>query len=261
MSKKKTKFIAYFLIFIFSILLLFLRSDLFIPAKFTVVNAISLPMRILSFPFRELKKILFYHRTFDEYLRLRKEVNGLKARLVGFEEVLLENNRLEKILDLKRSLLFPSVAASVIGRDPSKWNAVMIIDKGKQDGVDLGMPVIEALGVVGKVAEVSDRRSKVILISDPSFSVAAVIQRSREVGLVSGTLQGLSRLRYLPADADVQVGDQIVSSQLSSSFPEGLLIGEVIAVDKNANSDMIDCIVQPAASLSQIEEVLVVLKK
>ncbi len=261
MFRKKTKFLTYLLIFIFSFLLLFLRSDLFVSSKFTVVGFTSWPIRILSFPFVEMKKILFYHRTFDEYLRLKKEGDALKARLVGFDEVILENNRLAKILDLKRNLVFPSVAAGAVGRDPSKWNAVMIINKGKKDGIDVGMPVIEALGVVGKIAEVSDRKSKVILVSDPGFSVAAVIQRSREVGLIAGTLQGLCRMRYLSTDADVQVGDQVVSSQLSSSFPGGLLIGEVISVHKNANSDMIDCIVQPAASLSQIEEVLVVLKK
>ena len=89
--------------------MLFLRSDLFVSTKFTIVDITLIPIRIFSFPFIEMKKILFYHRTFDEYLRLKKEGDALKARLVGFEEVILENNRLVKILDLKRNLILITI--------------------------------------------------------------------------------------------------------------------------------------------------------
>lgn len=213
---------------------------------------------MISFPFRELKKILFYHRTFDEYLRLKREVSGLQERLMGLDEVLRENNRLEQLLNFKRKLIYSTVAANVIGRDPSNWNATVLIDKGREDGVDLGMPVVVAQGVIGKVAEISDRKSKVILLSDPSFSVAALVLRSRESGLVSGTLLGMCRLRYLSSRADVRVGDRIITSKLSSSFPEGLMIGEVISVQSHENNPVIDCIIQPAVSLTQLEEVLVI---
>ena len=108
------------------------------PLKFSVVQTTSLPMRVVMFPFKELKKILFYHRTYDAYMALKKEVNTLKARVVGFHEVLVENNRLERLLEFKRELIYSSVAASVVGRNPSSWNEVIIINKGEQAGIKPG---------------------------------------------------------------------------------------------------------------------------
>jgi len=258
--RKNTKTIVYFLILVFAFLLLFIPQGSIDPLKFTVMNIASVPLRILAFPFVEMKKILFYHRTFDEYLKLRKEVNTLKARLVGLDEVLLENSRLEQLLQFKRDLIFSSVAANIVGGDPSNWNEAILIDKGRGSGLDIGMPVVNALGVVGKIAEIDTHKAKVILLSDSTFSVAALVKRSREVGLITGTLRGKCRMRYLSSNADVKKGDQIITSKLSSSFPEGLLIGEVIDVRASESSPTIDCIVEPAVSLSQIEEVLVIQK-
>jgi rod shape-determining protein MreC len=258
--RKKTKLLIYLFFILAIFLLLFFPAGSFSPLSFSVIKITSLPIKIISYPFLELKKILFYHRTFKEYKRLREEVTTLTARLAGLDEVLLENSRLAKLLDFKRNLLFSSVAANVVGRDPANWNATVILDKGKEDGIDMGMPVVSALGVVGKIAEVGQDTAKAILLSDPSFSVVALVKRSREVGLISGTLQGMSRMRYLSANADVQVGDQIITSKLSSSFPEGILIGDVVEVRSSGNSPAMECIVRPAVSLSQVEEVLVIQK-
>ncbi len=218
-------------------------------------------MQIVSFPVKELKKILYYHWTFNEYLKFKNEVETLRARLIGIEEVVLENNRLQKLLELKKNIVYSSVMANCIIRDPAHWNSAIVIDKGKKDGVYPGLPVVNVLGVIGKILEVSDHRAKVILINDPNFSVIALVQRSRESGLVSGTLQGMCRMRYLSKDADVQVGDQIVTSRLSSSFPEGLLIGEVIALELSQDDSTVSCILKPAVTLSQIEEVMIITQK
>ena len=258
MSRKKTKIIVYALLLIGAFLLLFLRPTFFNSLKFTIVKVTAGPTRIISFPFRELKKILFYHRTFDEYLRLKEKVMTLKGRLVGLDELLRENSRLARLLRFKRKVIFSSVAANIIGRDPSNWNDVIILDKGMEDGINVGLPVVNAYGIVGKIAEVEEDRSKVILLTDPSFSVIASNQRSREVGLVSGTLQGICRMRYLSPGADIQMGDQIITSKISSSFPEGLLVGEVVDIHSRENSPTVDCLIQPAVSLSQIEEVLII---
>ena len=193
-------------------------------------------------------------------MKLRAQVNTLKARLVNMDEAMRENTRLTRILEFKRRSIFSSVGANVIGRDPTNWNSMIIIDKGTKDKITVGLPVVSALGVVGKVAEVSAEMSKVILLTDPSFSVVAVAERSREVGLVSGTLQGMCRMRYIDAQVPLEMGDQVMTSRLSSSFPEGLLIGEVVSVNTATNGKTLDGIIKPAVSLSQLEEVLVVIK-
>ncbi len=240
--------------------LLFSNAKSFYGFKSGVVKASLLPIRIISYPINEVKKILFYHRTFDEYKRLKEKTEVLKARLVGLEEVVRENTRFEKLLKFKRNLVYASVVANVIGRDPSYWNSTMIIDKGEVDGIEQGMPVVNALGVVGKISEVSGETSKVILLADPQFSVAALVQNPRESGLVSGTLQGVCRMKYIRTDAQIKVGDLVITSKLSSSFPEGLLIGEIIKIYDDAKMPTVECLVRPSVAFSQLEEVLVIMK-
>ncbi|MGE0268987.1 MAG: rod shape-determining protein MreC [Candidatus Omnitrophota bacterium] len=204
--------------------------------------------------------MLFYHRTFEEYKKKSQEVNLLKARLIGLEEVIKENTRLEKLLEFKRRLIYSSIGANVIGRDPSRWNASIIIDKGSRDGVAVGQPVVNESGVVGKIAEVSETKSKIITVIDPQFSAAIMVQRSRESGVVSGTLKGICRLKFINETADILVGDQIITSKLSSAFPDSLMIGEVIEVDKGTRNSAKECLVKPIVSFSQLEEVLIILK-
>jgi len=258
--KNFQKNLIYFLLVFLPFYLFFIRNHSFSGLKFKVVQLAEGPVRLFSFPLGEVKKILFYHRTFDEYMRLRKNVALFKARFVGMDEVMRENARLEKLLNFKRKLIYSSVAANVIGRNPSHWSASILIDKGEEDGIKEGMPVVNALGVVGKIAEVSQNQSKVILLTDPQFSVAALVQRTRESGLVSGTLQGICRMSYIQQNAKVRIGDKIITSKLSSSFPESLIVGEVVEVRENSRGPSVECTIKPAVSFSQIEEVLVILK-
>ena len=186
-------------------------------------------------------------------------MNVLETRLMGMEEVIRENSRLERLLEFRRRLIYSSRAASVVGRDPTLWNSSMVIDKGARDGIEVGMPVVNDIGVVGKIAEVGQHKAKVILVTDPQFSVAALVKRPRESGLVTGSLNGLCRMRYLNQETEVRVTDQVMTSKLSSSFPEGLLIGEVVKVEADPRSPSTICVIKPAVALSQLEEVLVIL--
>jgi len=255
-NRKNLTYLSVLLVVFF---LLFIGAKSFHSFKFVVVQIVSVPIRLISIPVNEIKKVLYYHRTFDEYKRLNEEVNALKARLVGLDEVVLENARLENLLKFKRQLVYSSVVANVIGRDPSYWNSSMIIDKGSADGIRQGMSVVNALGVVGKIAETGQNSSKVILLTDPQFSVAALIQEPRESGLVSGTLQGACRMKYIRSGAEISIGNKVITSKLSASFPEGLLIGEIISIDDQLSKPTVEALVQPSVAFSQIEEVLVIL--
>lgn len=227
----------------------------------TLVDMSSLVLRVVLFPFEELKKIALFHVTYDRYIKLKQDSGILQTKLIQQEEILAENKRLKGLLDLKFSAKYPMIAANVIGRDSSNWNAIIIIDRGQKDGLRPGMAVIDTANVVGKILEVGRNTAKVMLLSDPSFSVAAILQRSRETGLVSGSLQGSCRMRYLSPEADIRAGDVVITSTLSSSFPEGLLIGEVIRIEESQASPTMECLLRPAASLSQLEEVLVIKNK
>lgn len=219
------------------------------------------PLDLISWPFLEVKKIILYHATYEEYIKLKKENGGLWAKITNAQELLRENKRLTELLDFKKAIPYESVAAVVVGRDPSNWNAILLIDKGARSGIRVGMPVVNPAGVVGKVIEIGEDLSKVILVSDPNFNVAAVAQDSRESGLLTGTLQGLCRLRYLPEDAEIKVGEKVVTSKLSSSFPDGILIGTVVSINDRSQMLGTECLVRPATTPSMVEEVLVLKKE
>lgn len=224
-----------------------------------MVELTSLPVKILLFPFSEIKKILLYRSTYNKYIRLQEEVHVIRSQLSQRREIIQENARLKQLLDFKQRFIFSSVAANVIGREPTNWSSSIVIDRGKKDGLRPGMPVVNSLGVIGKVSDVGGTTSRVLLLTDPNFSVAALIQGNREHGLVSGTLKGTCRLKYLSYDADVRVGDTVMTSKLSSTFPEGLLIGVVTESEESQSSPTLECVVKPAVNLSQVEEVLVIL--
>lgn len=258
--RKKTKYLAYLFILFLPLYFIFVRPLSFSAGEFKLIHLASWPVKLISLPFQELKKMLTYHGTYETYKEQQKKIDGLQAKLVTFEELKSENTRLKRLLDLRSTFHDPSVAAHVIIRNPSYWNSSFVIDKGKTHGIKQGQAVIGPSGIIGKIIEVGQNRAKVILLTDPQFSVACLVERSRESGLVSGTLQGVCRLRYFNKAADIKVGDQVITSPLSSSFPEGLLVGKVVRVEGSAKDQLFQYIVEPAVSISQLEEVLVILK-
>jgi rod shape-determining protein MreC len=225
-----------------------------------LLDAVDRPVGLLQIPAMELKKLFFYRETYDEYVHLKKQNDILKVKLTAIRENAQARERYDKIQDFRNSQSYTSIVANVIGRDPSSWNASLIINKGHAEGIEVGEPVVSSLGVVGRIFEVGHNTSKVILLSDPTFAVAAVDQRSRENGLLTGSLQGVLRLQYLTDNADVKVGDPLVTSRLSTAFPEGILIGQITDVQASVNTHTVECLVDPAVDLSELEEVIVIKK-
>jgi rod shape-determining protein MreC len=257
-NRKQLKRAVYSAILVVPFLVLvFHPKNLKAPA---LLDNVLKPAGILQKPLLELKKLFYYRETYEEYLKYKRQAEVLKSRLVLLQERFEENKRYEIIQDFRRTQDFASIVADVVGRDPSNWNASLIINRGQSSGLKSGQPVVSPLGVLGKIIETGKTTSKVILLSDPNFAVAALVQRTRENGLLTGTLQGLCRLQYLTEKADVKVGDKIITSKMSSAFPEGILIGTVVDVQASSNSHTVECLVEPAVDLSQVEEVIVIKK-
>ncbi|MBF0489707.1 MAG: rod shape-determining protein MreC [Candidatus Omnitrophica bacterium] len=256
MLRKHLKNLIYVVIFIIPLAILFLHPKT--PRSSVLLDLASRPVGWFQAPVFELKKLFYFRETYDDYMKQRKQVEALKARLLYLQESIDESSRYGTMAEFRRKQDYSSMLAHVIGRDPSNWNASLIIDKGQKDGLKVGLPVVSILGVVGRVFETGDHTAKVVLLSDPSFSVAALVQRTRESGLLTGSLGGICRLAYLTDQADVKVGDRVITSKLSSAFPEGILIGIVEDVQASENSHTVECLVQPAVDLSQIEDVLVI---
>ncbi len=190
---------------------------------------------------------------------LLKDNQELRARLNEIEEIRLANKRLQILLQFQESIHQKVIPAKVIGESPKGEFKTILVNKGERHGVKKGMAVIAPSGVVGKILQVANHSSHVLLLIDYNCSVDAVIQRSRVRCIVKGLRGHLSHLKYLRRTDDVQVKDVVVTSGFAEVFPKGLILGEVIKVKRRGYGIDQEAELLPAVDFSTLEEVLVVI--
>ncbi|MFH0826656.1 MAG: rod shape-determining protein MreC [Candidatus Omnitrophota bacterium] len=253
-KKKKLVFLAVscVLLLLISLSLPYLKNPAFVILK--------QPLRLFTFIRQEIIAVIFFHRNAVQRETLKKENEALKSKLNAREGLRLENERLNELLSLRDRSSHKLTASRVIGRSIDSWASSLIIDKGRNSGLRRGMPVLTPLGLIGRIAEANEFTSKVLLINDPNLSVSSIVQRSRQEGLVSGTLGAHLIMRYLPQDADIEINDIIETSGLNETFPKGLLIGVVVDTGKEYSGLSRFAIIKPVVNLHGIEEVLVVVE-
>ena len=194
----------------------------------------------------------------SENERLRKRILALEVERQRLLEAEATNRKLQKLLDFRVQLPGKPVTASIISNSASSWFQGCILDKGSADGVHKDMAVVTPLGVVGKVVSVTGRSAKVILLTDANSGIDVMVQRSRSRGIVSGSLDSGTVLKYMKRSEDVQVGDRLITSGLDGVFPKGLMAGTVIKVNKQSLGLFQSIEVLPAVQSALVEEVLVV---
>lgn len=192
--------------------------------------------------------------------RLREENRRLRAEIDRLQEVRFANERLRKLLAFREEMNLPALPAQVIADDASSWFRTVLIDKGTEDGTREGLPVVVAEGVVGRIISAGPRQSRVLLITDASSAVATLVQSSRTRGVARGRGDGLN-LDYVPRDAEIQVGEAVVTSGMGGIFPKGLSVGRIRAVTREAYGLFQSVEVDPYVDFSRLEEVLVLLKE
>lgn len=190
--------------------------------------------------------------------RLRAENRLLQARLDRLQEVRLANDRLRRLLEFKETLALPALPAQVVSEDASSWFRTVAIDKGRADGLREGLPVVVAEGAVGRVIRVSRHQARVLLITDASSAVAALVQKSRTRGVCRGQGETLA-LEFALRRETVAPGDRVVTSGTGGVFPKGLVLGRVSAVSREDYGLFQSVTVTPAVDFSRLEEVLVLL--
>ena len=197
----------------------------------------------------------------EENARLKAAVDSLKMENSRYLEMLSGHKRLEELLQFKQSINESSLAARVIGLDPTGWFKSVIIDKGEDEGVRLDMSVVNADGIVGRVVSVSQNYAKVLLIIDQNSAVDCLVQRSRERGIAVGLSTDICKLNYVQKSGAVAVGDIIVSSGLADIFPKGLPVGEVVNVKDVPGELFKDIDIRPTVNFSKLEVVLLIMKE
>jgi rod shape-determining protein MreC len=197
----------------------------------------------------------------EKNLSLKRQVDALRMENSRFRESLQTCGRLEELLQFKRSTHWPVVAAQVIGWDPSGWFKSVIIDKGEGAGLKRDMPVVNAMGVVGRLVSVSEHYAKVLLILDQNSAVDCIVQRSREKGIIKGLSQEVCMLDYVLKTADIRKGDSVVTSGMGRVFPKGIPVGEVVQIADRPGELFKSIKVKLSVDFSKLEEVLVILKE
>jgi rod shape-determining protein MreC len=194
----------------------------------------------------------------QENQRLGARVAQLEGELLRVDELERENARLAELLSFRARLEGTVYGARVIARDPGPLTMTLTIDRGERDHLRRGMAVLAPQGVVGQIAEVSHAAARVVLVTDHNSGIDAIVQRSRARGIVQGGTDGSCYMNYLSRDADVAVGDRVLTSGLDGIFPKGVLIGEVSDVARRHRGLLQAAAVRPSVVLDTLEEVLVV---
>jgi rod shape-determining protein MreC len=197
-------------------------------------------------------------RAQQENRDLRRELTTTRSQLRQVAEYAEESERLRRLLDFKARAPFQTVAAEIIAFSPGAGSNAILIDKGIDYGLTPDLAVITSAGVVGKTLSVYHHSSQLLLITDSSSGVGAMLERSRTQGVLKGTGNNLCQVDYVMNEETVSPGDAVVTSGFDQIYPKGLPVGTVLKVgDGNIYKSIV---VRPAAELDRLETVLVVLK-
>ena len=193
----------------------------------------------------------------DSLSQLQEQNRELASLVIQLEEYRLENERLAALLGLSNAYSLEATAAHILKTSVDSWNQTITIDKGTEDGVAVGMPVMSPNGLIGQIESVGRITSEVRLLTDPNSGVAVIIQGSRNEGVLNGSHSRLLYLTLISLDVPVSPGDAIMTSGAGGVYPKGIVIGEVTSVHYLPSDVYQTIVVRPTARVKYYEEVLV----
>jgi rod shape-determining protein MreC len=167
----------------------------------------------------------------EEVLRLQQENRVLKGQSQRLGSLLAENARYKALLNSARDIGDDLIAAQITSLSPDPARHIVMLDKGVNDGVADGQPVLGAEGLIGQVTSSGNRNSRVVLITDSAHALPVQVNRSglRAIAEGSGSIDRLI-IRHLPATTDIRVGDLLVTSGLGGRFPHGYPVARITEV-------------------------------
>ncbi len=245
---------------------------LIVDAKVNALSTLRQGVATVLFP---LQRALLFPRDwisggagyFQDIVTIKQDNNKLKREAVANASTLLrveqldaENRELRRLVGLRDRLAVNSLMAQVLyeARDP--FIRRLVVDKGSQDGVLAGQPVIDSDGVVGQITRVFPISSEITVVNDQSVTVPVQIARSNVRAIAyGGGPQGALELRYLAANADVKVGDLVTTSGLDGLYPAGLPVGKVSNIDVRKSGNFLPATVQPLGGLKRSQALAIVM--
>jgi rod shape-determining protein MreC len=210
-----------------------------------------------------LSQVGGYFRALDENAMLREENIMLSSELARSREATIENRRLQQLIGFADTTNFDLRPARIVTKDITRQTNMLTIDAGRNDGIAVGMPVINDMGVVGKVVLVSENFSRVMPYLNTDFRIPAKVQPMQSTGIVRWEGDDRNRLlmEHVVKTEPVTRGQLVVSSGFSSIFPGGYPIGVVDTVYARPGRNELIIYLNPTAQLDRAEHVFVILRQ
>jgi rod shape-determining protein MreC len=271
-SRRKAQnsfFRSFAVLFLISALLLFARNSDPVRGVATFATQLLVPVQhvladagITSNRF--VQAITEIERLRADNAQLRADVDRLTIENVQLREAAFAAQQAARLGAIAKTLSFDSVPAPVIARDPSNILATIVIGAGADQGVKVGHVVVSEQGLVGRVSEVGASYSKVLLITDASSTLSALVEGSRATGIVRGQYGDSLIMDWILQTEPVKPGDVVVTAglglgdELRSLYPKGLVVGKVLQIQNAEAAAYQRAIIAPAVDLRRLENVLVV---
>lgn len=211
----------------------------------------------------EIKALVHMREAEDENQKLRQEIEALQIKLDRYILDQQELKSLRELLELKNTYdEYPTVAATVIQKESGNWFNSFIIDKGSDDGITVDMNVLSGGGLCGIVTEVGKNYAKVLSIIDDDSNISAMSGETKDSFIIAGDLtlfeDGLLRIQYADKAAKIKAGDVVVTSNISTKYLPGILIGHVQDISLDANQLTQSGYLVPIADFDDLTHVLVI---
>ena len=235
------------------------------PIRSTIATALLPAQRVLQVPARLWQDASAYLVGLQAALVGEREARAALARqadrAAAAEQLAAENARLRALLELRPSLNVRTQAAEVMYEAADPYSRKVFIDRGSRQGVLLGSPVINEIGLLGQVTRLYPLSAEVTLLTDRDAAIPVLNTRTQQRSAASGGAGGGSNpaleLRFMAGNADVQMGDTLVTSGIDGIYPPGLPVAKVISVERRADSGFARILLAPAASPDAVRHVMV----
>jgi len=239
-------------------------------ARFRYAESVRQVVAIAAYPIQRvaMAPMDLFHAVanyFSSTAALQEENAALKTKqlaaapeLLRLEALQEENNQMRRLLEARERSPRKSVFAEILyaGRDP--FSRKVVIDKGSQNGIQAGQPVIDDVGVIGQVTRVYLLMSEVTLLSDKDQAIPLQVQRNGLRAVAYGGAEGdMLDLRFMAANADIRNGDALVTSGIDGTYPPGLPVATVARIERDAAYAFAKITLTPTAGTDRYRQVLV----
>ncbi|MDR3300003.1 MAG: rod shape-determining protein MreC [Candidatus Accumulibacter sp.] len=248
---------------------MFSLALLFFDSRFQALELLRQGVFLLTYPLQQAAHapIGFLQKSSEYFssLSLLKEENAIlkRARLSGAETLLrthqleAENERLRRLLDVREQKKISGHVAQIIYAPRDPFSRRVVVDKGQQNQLLAGQPVVDDAGIVGQITRVFPFVSEITLITDKDQAIPVQILRTGQRSVVFGLGDGRLELRFLPTNADVRDGDMLITSGLDGIFPRGLPVAKVERVERDTSYTFARVYCLPLAGVENFGEVMV----